>query len=207
MSAFTAIGAARPEYDWRRYRVSSLAFGRQGWLQRANFVLVGVLYLCAAGGIRPSSRRKVGPRAVPALVAGAGLGLIGSGLFVTDPVGGFPSGTNAQEGSADCNAAEGTPTREGRLHNLSAIRIGTARARRRDHRQGNRTGDLTQDLERPTVTVASRLPHRHRPGDPPRPPNDLGNPRDDVLPTRRRSVSVSPSMPEGLYRSSCSQLR
>ena len=120
MSAFTAIGAARPEYDWRRYRVSSLAIGRQGWLQRANFVLVGVLYLCAAGGIRPSSRRKVGPRAVPALVAGAGLGLIGSGLFVTDPVGGFPSGTNAQEGSADCNVAEGTPTREGRLHNLSA---------------------------------------------------------------------------------------
>jgi len=123
MGAFTAVGAARTGYDWRRYTVSSLAIGRRGWLQRANFIVVGVLYVCAAGGIRSSFRRQVGPCAVPALVAGVGVGLIGSGLFVTDPVGGFPPGTAGEERSANVIAARTSPTREGRLHNLFAIPI------------------------------------------------------------------------------------
>ena len=89
-SAFSAIGAARAGYDWERLPVSSLAIGRHGWLQRMSFVGAGVLYSCAGGGLRRSANRRVGPRAVPALVAGVGVGLIGSGLFVTDPVGGFP---------------------------------------------------------------------------------------------------------------------
>ncbi len=48
VSAFTAIGATRRGYDWRHDPVSSLAIGRQGWLQRANFILAGVLYTCAS---------------------------------------------------------------------------------------------------------------------------------------------------------------
>jgi hypothetical protein len=56
------------------------------WHQRTNFILAGVLYSCAAAGLGRSDRRRIGPRAVPALVAGAGIGLIGSGLFVTDYV-------------------------------------------------------------------------------------------------------------------------
>jgi len=87
VTAFTAIGAARRGYDWRRYPVSSLAIGRQGWLQRTNFILAGVLYSSAAAGLARSDRRHVGPSAVPALIAGVGIGLIGSGVFVTDYVG------------------------------------------------------------------------------------------------------------------------
>lgn len=122
-SAFTAIGATRPGYDWQRYAVSSLAIGRRGWLQRANFIVAGVLYSCAARGLGRCPRRSVGPRAIPALVAGVGIGLIGSGVFVTDPVGGFPPGTSDEERSDDTGAVGIATTREGRLHNVCAIPI------------------------------------------------------------------------------------
>lgn len=122
VSAFTAIGASRPDYDWRRYPVSSLALGQQGWLQRCNFIVVGVLYCCAAKGLRHASRQRVGPR-VPTLVASAGLGLIGSGVFVTDPVGGFPPVTSRDGDSGGAGSGQHSPTREGKLHNLCAIPI------------------------------------------------------------------------------------
>ena len=122
MGAFTAIGAARSEYDWQRLPVSALAIGRHGWLQRVNFVVAGVLYSCAGRGLRHSASRRVGPRAVPALVTGVGVGLIGSGLFVTDPVGGFPPRTSGA--SADqADSAATVPTLAGQLHNLFAFPV------------------------------------------------------------------------------------
>ncbi|WP_081809521.1 DUF998 domain-containing protein [Mycobacterium sp. URHB0044] len=111
VTAFTAIGATRRGYDWRRAPVSALAVGRRGWQQRANFVLAGVLYSCAAAGLGRSDARRIGPRAVPALVAGVGIGLIGSGVFVTDYVGG-----PVRQGSA-------RPTRAGQLHDLCGIPV------------------------------------------------------------------------------------
>lgn len=124
VSAFTAIGATRLAYDWQRYAVSSLAIGRRGWLQRANFIVAGVLYSCAARGLGRCPRRSVGPRAIPALVAGVGIGLIGSGVFVTDPVGGFAPGTSDDEERSDDSGTTGSaPTCEGRLHNICAIPI------------------------------------------------------------------------------------
>ena len=123
VSAFTVIGARRPGYDWQRHAVSSLAVGRRGWLQRANFILAGVLYSCAARGLGRCTRRSVGPRAIPALVAGVGIGLIGSGVFVTDPVAGFPPEISHEEKSDDTCVVGTAPTREGWLHNISAIPI------------------------------------------------------------------------------------
>jgi hypothetical protein len=55
------------------------------------------------------------------LVFAAGAGLIGSGLFVTDPVAGFPP-EHDPAGASDA-IAEVAPTRSGRLHNLCAIPI------------------------------------------------------------------------------------
>ena len=121
--AFTAIGATREGYDWRRLPVSSLAIGRRGWLQRANFILAGALYSCVAQGLAQCPRRMVGPRAVPVLVAGVGIGLIGSGVFVTDPVGGFPPGTPDEQRSHNADTTRTASTREGLLHNLCAIPI------------------------------------------------------------------------------------
>jgi hypothetical protein len=122
VSAFTAIGTWRAGYDWRAHAVSSLADGRGGWLQRANFMLAGGLYCVAARGLARSPMRIIGPRVIPALIFGAGAGLIGSGLFVTDPVGGCPPS------SRDHDATNGAPagvagSREGKLHYLCAIPI------------------------------------------------------------------------------------
>jgi hypothetical protein len=120
VGAFTALGARRAGYDWRRHAVSSLAVGREGWGQRANFMLVGGLYCVAASGLARSRSRLGELAVVPALVSAAGVGLIGSGVFVTDPVAGFPP---EHAGAAVGATAEVAPTRSGQLHNLCAIPI------------------------------------------------------------------------------------
>jgi Protein of unknown function (DUF998) len=121
VSSFTVIGARRAGYDWRRHAVSSLANGRGGWLQRANFVLTGTLYCITAHGLARSPRRTVGPRVVPALIFGVGGGLIGSGLFVTDPVAGFALSSRHHDDPGRTRSI--ARTRTGRLHNLCAIPI------------------------------------------------------------------------------------
>ena len=122
VGGFTAIGAARAGYDWRRHAVSSLAAGTGGWWQRANFMLTGALYCVAAHGLARSPSANVGPRAVPALAFAVGAGLVGSGLFVTDPVAGFPPSSPDQDHGAE-TALPLAPTRSGELHNLFAIPI------------------------------------------------------------------------------------
>jgi hypothetical protein len=121
MSSFTAIGARRAGYSWRRHAVSSLADGRGGWSQRANFALTGALYCIAAHGLARSPKPTVGPRVVPALIFGVGGGLVGSGLFVTDPVAGFPPAPSEHDDPERTRSI--APTRGGRLHNLCAIPI------------------------------------------------------------------------------------
>ena len=123
VTAFTAIGATRRGYEWQRYPVSSLAIGRQAWRQRANFILAGVLYSCAAAGLGRSDRWRIGPRAVPALVAGVGIGLIGSGVFVSDYVGDLPSEGREERNRRPADAALTRPTRAGRMHDLCGIPV------------------------------------------------------------------------------------
>lgn len=123
VAAFTAIGAIRRGYDWRRHPVSSLAVGPRGWPQRGNFILAGVLYSRAAAGLGCSDRRLVGPRAVPALVAGVGIGLIGSGLFVTDYVGDLPGEGPGPRNRGRACAAPARRTRVARMHDLCGIPV------------------------------------------------------------------------------------
>ncbi|WP_433162135.1 DUF998 domain-containing protein [Kribbella sp. CA-247076] len=87
--AFLIQGAVKGSgYDWMRHPVSSLALGDHGWVQTANFLLTGLLTLAFAVGLWRSGLR------VGAVLIGVwGVGLIGAGLFVTDPVSGFPVGT------------------------------------------------------------------------------------------------------------------
>lgn len=49
--------------------------------------------MAGAAGLSRSRDAIIGTRLVPALIGAAGLGLLGSAVFPTDPVGGYPPGT------------------------------------------------------------------------------------------------------------------
>jgi hypothetical protein len=85
-------------------------------------MVVGALYCVAARGLAQSPSPSVGPAVVPALILGTGLGLVGSGLFVTDPVAGFPPTEHPPDG-IDAAQPIHEETLKGRLHNLCAIPI------------------------------------------------------------------------------------
>jgi hypothetical protein len=90
--AWIVEGATSVNYDPMRHPISSLSIGDSGWMQIATFIITGVLTLAFAIGLwrvlRPSGA-VWGPR----LVGLVGIGLMGAGLFVTDPLNGYPLGT------------------------------------------------------------------------------------------------------------------
>jgi hypothetical protein len=93
VATFLIEAARRRDYDPRRHPVSSLALGPGGWRQTANFLVAGSLYLAGAVGLARGFRATGGTRAGPVLVGTAAVGLIGAGVFITDPVSGYPPGT------------------------------------------------------------------------------------------------------------------
>ena len=105
------VAASRSEFPCRRSRRLAAA---------ANFIVTGSLYCIAAHGLARSSRPG-GPRVVPVLTFGAGGGLICSGLFVTDPVAGYPPSPSDHD--QPDRTPPVAPSRAGRLHNVSAIPI------------------------------------------------------------------------------------
>ncbi|MBO3751187.1 DUF998 domain-containing protein [Streptosporangiaceae bacterium NEAU-GS5] len=107
-------GATRPGYNWIRHAGSSLELGGgAGWMQQANFVLTGVLTIVFAAGL-PGVLRERGRRSVwgPLLIGVWGLGLIGAGVFLDDPVSGYPPGTPA---------ITIPPTMHGALHGKTSL--------------------------------------------------------------------------------------
>jgi hypothetical protein len=92
-AAWIVEGATRANYDPLRYPISSLSIGEFGWMQRANFIITGLLILAFSIGLRPVLRRPSGSVWGPLLVGLVGIGLIGAGIFVTDPLNGYPPGT------------------------------------------------------------------------------------------------------------------
>jgi hypothetical protein len=106
--AFLVEGATRADYNPLRHPVSSLALGDHGWTQTANFLLAGALTVAFSIALW----RKLGSKAGAILVAVWGVGLLGAGSFVTDPVNGYPPGT------PDLVAE---PTTSGALHDLFSV--------------------------------------------------------------------------------------
>ena len=94
VAAFLVGGATRADYDPLRHPVSSLALGDSGWTQTANFIVVGLLMLAFAVGLRRALRSLGGAIWGPLLVGIWAIGLLGAGVFVTDPVSGYPPGTS-----------------------------------------------------------------------------------------------------------------
>ena len=90
--AWIVEDATRANYDPLRYPISSLSIGDAGWMQIAAFIITGLLVLAFAIGLQRALRPSSSVWG-PALVGLAGIGLIGAGIFVTDPLNGYPSGT------------------------------------------------------------------------------------------------------------------
>jgi hypothetical protein len=91
--AWAVEGATRAHYYPLRHPVSSLELGDLGWTQRANFLVAGGLTLAFAIGLRRALRPLGGSTWGPLLVGAHAIGLLGAGIFVTDPVSGYPPGT------------------------------------------------------------------------------------------------------------------
>jgi hypothetical protein len=114
VTVFLLEGAVRDGYRPLRHPVSSLALGPRGWIQSGNFAMAGTLFLAAAAGLARAGDPGAGRRATSALIGAAGAGLLGSAMFVTDPVSGYPPGTPDELTQ---------PTRTGIAHNLGAIPV------------------------------------------------------------------------------------
>ncbi len=114
VAVFLLEGAVRDGYRPLRHPVSSLALGSRGWMQAGNFAMAGTLFLAGAAGLTRAGEAVTGSRAVPVLIGAAGAGLIGSAMFTTDPVSGYPPGTPD---------ALTQPSRTGRVHNLMAVPV------------------------------------------------------------------------------------
>jgi hypothetical membrane protein len=113
IAVFLLEGAARAGYDPQRHPVSSLAIGERGWVQRANFLLAGTAIAMFSRGVRPMSPdRTQGSEWDARLLGLAGLGLVGAGLFSTDPVFGYP---------ADAPLRLEQYTAPGHLHNIFSL--------------------------------------------------------------------------------------
>src|SRR4030088_389714 len=82
----------RPGFDLRRHDLSLLSNGEQGWIQIANFVIAGVPTIAAAVGVGRAIHSGRASRWGPVLIGFYGVGWIGAGVFVADPMNGFPPG-------------------------------------------------------------------------------------------------------------------
>src|SRR3954451_19630759 len=80
VGTFLVEGAVRTGYSPLRHPVSGLALGPDGGVQSINFLVTGALLVTFAVG-----RGDLVPRTARYLLAAVGLGMIGSGVFVTDP--------------------------------------------------------------------------------------------------------------------------
>ena len=82
----------RPGFDITRHELSLMSIGDLGWIQIASFLVTGLLVLGGAVGMRQAMRSGRGRTWGPQLVGLYGLGLIAAGIFVADPINGFPPG-------------------------------------------------------------------------------------------------------------------
>ncbi|HEX6507401.1 MAG TPA: DUF998 domain-containing protein [Chloroflexota bacterium] len=85
----------RPGFDLVRDDVSLLSNGTLGWIQIANFAVTGLMVVACSIGIRRALAGGLASTWAPRLLGLYGVGLIAAGIFVADPMNGFPPGTPA----------------------------------------------------------------------------------------------------------------
>ena len=91
-----AEALTRDGFDLRQHRFSWLTTGDLGWIHQLNMVLVGVLTVLLAVGVRQMVRTGRGGVWGPRLLGLFGVAYIIGGMLRADPVAGFPPGTTAE---------------------------------------------------------------------------------------------------------------
>ena len=79
-----------PDYHILRQTVSELALGPYGWIQTADFFIVGILAIVFSSGLYFAVQRRQGFRAGIGILVFVGLGTFLLGFFPTEP-GGTPT--------------------------------------------------------------------------------------------------------------------
>jgi hypothetical protein len=87
-----AQALTRDGFDLRQHRFSWLTAGDLGWIQKSNMVLVGVLAVLFAIGVRQVLRTGRGALWGPRVLVLFGVAYIIGGLLTADPVAGFTPG-------------------------------------------------------------------------------------------------------------------
>lgn len=88
LQAFTREG-----FDWIRHPASLLSLGDLGFIQIANFVITGTLFIAFAVGLKRIVTDGIGRKWLSRLFTMVGIAFILGGVFVADPAFGFPPGT------------------------------------------------------------------------------------------------------------------
>lgn len=79
-------GALHHGYSPIHETISSLEVVSHGWTQQLNFIAFGLLTICFAIGVRKELRGGVGATWFPLLQGFVAIGMIMSGVFVTEPL-------------------------------------------------------------------------------------------------------------------------
>jgi hypothetical protein len=110
--AFLLDGATRPGYDPMSMTVSLLAVGDRGWVQTLNFLVDGLLLAAFTIGLFRVLRDRGTPSMAGPLIIGiVALGVLGAGIFATDPGAGFPPGVPSPP----------EPSSHGALHDVASL--------------------------------------------------------------------------------------
>jgi hypothetical protein len=95
--AITLVQAlTRDGFDIQQHRFTYLTTGDLGWIHQANMVLVGVLTVLLAVGMRQVLRAGRGAVWAPRLLGLFGVAYVVGGLLRADPVVGLPPGTTPE---------------------------------------------------------------------------------------------------------------
>src|SRR5215831_5130945 len=91
-----AQALTRDGFDLRQHRFSWLTTGDLGWIHQSNMVLVGVLTVLFAVGVRRVLQTGRGAVWGPRLLVLFGVAYVIGGVLTADPVAGFPPGTTPE---------------------------------------------------------------------------------------------------------------
>jgi hypothetical protein len=83
----------REGFDMTRHPLSLMSTGDLGWIQITNFILTGAFVVLGAMGLGRAAQADKRWKRAAVFIGLYGVGVIGGGLFVTDPSLGFPPGT------------------------------------------------------------------------------------------------------------------